>query len=143
MKDLWTAIFQKMVNDTTLVSMTSYTINTNTIKRGNSLHDIQFSSTVNRAVTFQQWTDTRSSRSSTNNMKDITVLFSCYSKKGDIQCIELSDYLQTLFNECSLTNASINNFYSEFDDFVTAPYYDKDEQVWRIDLRFRFKVSII
>lgn len=143
MKDLWIALLEYLIADSTLVSMTGYTTSTNTISRSNSIEEIKFSDTVTRAVTFQQWTDTRTSESATDNMKDITVLFVCYSKSGDLEAIELSDYLQTLLEGVSLTNSDIHNYYSAFDDFVSPPYYDKDEQVWRVDLRFRFKVALL
>ena len=143
MKDLWTALWEYLIADSTLVSMTGYTSSTYSIKRADDVEKVRYSSTVTRAVVFGQWTDTRTSKSSTNNMKDITVLFSCYSKQSGLKAIELSDYLQVLLSEVRLTNSDINNYYSEFDDFVSAPYYDDKEQVWRVDCRFRFKVSLI
>lgn len=140
MKKLWIALTNKLRGDTTLVSMTGYTSATNTIKRANSLENIVFSETVTRAVTFQEWTDVRTSKSSTDDMRDITMMLVCWSKTGDLEAVELKDYLISLLDGADISDANLLNYYSEYDDFSSAPYYDADEQAWRIDIRFRFKV---
>lgn len=143
MEKLWSAIWDKLSNDATLITMTGYTTATRSIKRGNSSKKIAFSDTVLRAVTFQQWTNVRYMKTSTAPIRDITVLFSCWSKKNDLQCVQLRDYLMTLLDGVDLSNADMFNYYSEYDDFSPPPYYDKDEKSWRIDLRFRFRVILL
>jgi len=141
-EDLLKAVWVKLSTDATLITMTGYTTTTKTIKRANTTTDIKFSTTISKAVTFQEWTDVRTSKTSTGNMHDITYMFVCWSNKNDLECIQLKDYLLTLLNGVDLTNSDIKNYYSEYDDFCTPAYYDKEELAWRIDCRFRFKVVL-
>jgi len=142
MKELWQALWVKLTGDTTLKSMVDYSTSTRTIKRGNTLLNIVFSSSVTRAVTFYEWTDVRSERSSTAPIRDVTFMIVCWSKNGDLEAVELKDYLITLLDGADISDADILNYHSEYDDFSTPPYYDKEEQAWRIDLRFRFRVAL-
>lgn len=142
MEKLWNALFTKLTNDATLISMVDYSISTNTIKRGNSSENINFSEDVTRAVTFQEWTDAKSSKSSTGKMRDITFMLVCWSKNGDLEAVQLKDYLISLLDDSDISDANIKNYFTEYDDFSSPPYYDNDEQCYRIDLRFRFKVVL-
>lgn len=142
MEKLWQSLWNKLSTDTTLISMTGYTTTTKTIKRGNTTSNILFSTTVTRAVTFQEWTDVRTERSSTCPMRDITFLLVCWGKKNDLECVQLKDYLITLLDGADLSDTNILNYHTEFDDFCSPPYFDKEELAWRIDLRFRMKVVL-
>lgn len=143
MELLWEAIWNKLINDNDLISMTGYTTTTKTIKRGNSTEKIKFSETVTRAVTFQEWTNVRSNRSSTSKIEDVTFLFVCWGKQNDKEVASLTDYLKVLLDGCDLTNASLRNLHSEYDDFTSPCYYDSNELCWRCDIRFRFKCALI
>ena len=142
MEKLIKALWTKLSTDTILKSMTGYSTTTKTIKRANTTTDIKFSDTVTRAVTFELWTDVRTTRSSTCPMRDITFMLVCWSKKNDLECIQLKDYLITLLDGADLTNTDIKNWHSEYDDFVSPCYFDKEELAWRCDIRFRFKVAL-
>jgi len=142
MQALWTAIWNKLSNDSTLVSLINYTSSTNTLKRGNSCKKISFSTTKPEAVTFQEWTDVRTNKTSNDGMRDITVLFVCWSKRSDSKSDILADYLITLLDGVDISSDDLLNYYSDYDDFRSSPYYDDDEKAWRIDIRFRFKVVL-
>ena len=142
MEKLWIALSEKLSTDATLISMTGYTTSTNTIKRSNTIDDIAFSSTVTEAVTFGQWTKIRISPATTDPLKNVTFLVVCWSKKNDLKAMQLADYLEILLDGVDLSNADIQNFYSEYDDFTSPPFYEKDENIWRVDLRFRFVVAL-
>jgi hypothetical protein len=143
MEKFWEALYVRLSNDPTLCIMTGHTASLPMIKRGYSTENIKFSEIRTRAVTFQQWTDIRSNRSSTSPLRDITILFVCWGKKNDKEVCSLKDYLITLLDGCDLSNASLKNYHSEYDDFCSPPYYDKEELAWRMDIRFRFKVVLL
>ena len=142
MEKLWTALWNKLSGDATLISMTGYTTTTKSIKRSNTTTNILFSTTVTKAVTFNEWTDVRADRSSTSPIRDVTFLLVCWSKKNDLECVQLKDYLITLLDGADISDASVLNYHSEYDDFASPPYYDKEELAWRIDVRFRFKCAL-
>ena len=145
MEKLWEALWNKLTNDATLVSMTKYTTTTKTIKESNNTNSIKFNITsgVTRAVTYGEWTDVRNTRAGNEGLRDITFMLVCWSKINTLECVQLKDYLITLLDEVNLTNTEVHNPYSEYDDFCTPPYWDKEENMWRIDLRFRFICKLL
>jgi hypothetical protein len=143
MELLWESLYSFLTSDSILLLMTGHTSEYEMIKRGNSASEIPFSGTRTRAICFQEWTDVRINKSATSNIRDITFLFCCFGKQNDKEVCSLKDYLIILLDGANLTNVNVKNFYTQYDDFSSPPYFEKAEHVWRIDLRFRCTVKLL
>ena len=139
MKEVWEAIFDKLVSDTLLVNMLGHGPNNQMIHRGYNPDNLGFDNTHTEGILYRQWTGVPIAPGV--NVKDFTFLISCLSKESDLKVSDVAERVIEVLDGAQLSAPGGYFYECLWDSYESGIDFNDEDDAWSQDLRFRITAT--
>jgi hypothetical protein len=139
MKEVWKAIYDKLTADTLLVNMLGHDTEHKMIQRGYNLEELGFDNNHTGGVLYRQWTGVPIALGV--NIKNFTFIIVCLSKESDIQATDIAERIIEVLDGANLSAPGGYFYECIWDSYDSGVYFNKDDDAWSEDLRFRITAT--